>query len=59
MAVRIFRHNEAAPNNFNLLETWDTKPLHQAHVARLQASGDWATIEAMSHPAQGHYLHTF
>ncbi len=58
--VRIFRHDEAAPNSFTLLETWDTKPLHQAHVARLQDKGDWATIEAMLvAPPQGHYLRAF
>ncbi len=58
--VRIFRHDEAAPNSFTLLETWDAKSLHQAHVTRLQDKGDWATIEAMlTTPPQGHYLHAF
>ena len=55
--VRIFQHDGAPQNSFTLLETWDNKSLHQAHVARMQSSGDWALIEQMlAAPPNGHYL---
>lgn len=56
-AVRIFQQEDAAQNTYTLLETWDNSALHQAHVARLQAAGDWAVIEEMlSEPANGVYM---
>jgi len=56
-SVRIFQHDADAQNTFTLLETWDTKLLHQAHVARLQESGDWDAIDAMlATPPNGHYM---
>jgi len=58
--VRIFRHAEAEQPTFTLLESWDDKSLHQAHVARLQESGDWDTIETMlAAPPNGHYMQAF
>jgi len=59
-SVRIFQHDTDAQDCFTLLETWDDKSLHQAHVARLQESGDWDTIEAMlATPPNGHYMQAF
>lgn len=58
--VDIFRHEGPAANRFTLLETWASKSLHQAHVARMQDSGQWANIEEMlAEPPAGHYLLAF
>lgn len=58
--LRIFKHDEEAQSVFTLLETWDDKSLHQAHVTYLQDSGDWEKIEAMlvATPT-GQYLQAF
>ncbi len=58
--VRIFQHDDEPQNTFTLLEAWDGKPLHQAHVARLQKSDDWDTVESMlAAPPNGHYMQVF
>ena len=59
-SVNIFRHEDPANNKFTLLETWVSKPLHQAHVSRMQETGQWAEIEEMLvSPPTGHYLLAF
>lgn len=55
--LHIFQHENGAQDTYTLLETWDNNTLHQAHTARLQASGDWAVIEEMlSEPPNGAYM---
>lgn len=44
--LRILRH-EGAPARFLLIEDWQSADLHDAQIARLVESGDWAAIEAM------------
>ena len=59
-SVDIFRHEDPAENKFTLLETWASKPNHQAHVSRMQETGQWAGIEEMlATPPRGHYLLAF
>lgn len=58
--VQVYCHPEEAPGTFTLLETWDNKSLHQAHIESLQASGEWRKIEKMlASPPNGRYLHEF
>lgn len=59
-SLRIFKHDEEAQSVFTLLETWDEKSLHQAHLTHLQDAGDWEKIEAMLVVAPtGQYLQAF
>ncbi len=58
-SVIVFRHDNAA-NKFTLLEAWDSKPLHQAHLAQMQENGQWADLEEMLlRQPTGNYLLTF
>jgi quinol monooxygenase YgiN len=44
--LRILRQDQG-PTTFLLIEDWQSAELHDAQIARLVASGDWAAIEAM------------
>ncbi|TKZ17504.1 antibiotic biosynthesis monooxygenase [Shimia litoralis] len=44
--VRVLRSVEQPPA-FVLIEDWESKDLHAAHVAGLVETGAWAKIEAM------------
>jgi quinol monooxygenase YgiN len=35
------------PLSFTLIETWESRALHEAHYDRIVASGDWENIKGM------------
>lgn len=44
--VEIFS-DESDSSKFTLVETWDSKAAHQAHINKVVESGDWAEIEGL------------
>lgn len=43
VSVDIFK-SSASPNKFTLVETWETKKSHQAHIDSLSKNGTWDII---------------
>ena len=43
ISVNIFKSSSVS-NKFTLVETWETKELHQAHIGRLSKNGTWDMI---------------
>jgi len=43
ISVNIFKNSSVA-NKFTLVETWETKELHQTHSDKLAKDGTWDTI---------------
>lgn len=54
--VEIFS-DESDSSKFTLVETWDSKEAHQAHISKVVESGDWAAIEALleAQPSSSYY----
>lgn len=53
--VRLFAASDN-PNLFTLVENWDSKQAHQAHINNVIASGAWDAIAAhLSKEAVSHY----
>lgn len=42
-AVRVM-HDVSDPTRYTLLESWRSRAEHEAHLAALDASGDWARL---------------
>ena len=58
LQVMVFGHEES-PNQFSILETWDSQAAHQNHVEELQSSGKWDEIRALlTSDPKGMYLHS-
>ena len=43
ICVNIFKCS-SVPNKFTLVETWETKELHQTHISKLSKDGSWDMI---------------
>lgn len=56
VSVEIYMSSSSA-SKFTLVETWETKELHQAHINRLAKDGSWDEIAShlVKDPRSGYY----